>query len=103
MLQRKAGTPAFPRRIVIFKREMPLYLMLIPGVAFAFVFCYLPMFGLVMAFQNYSPLRSFSGSEWEGLKNFQAMLSLPTFWTVVRNTLMINSKCIGSMVGTSMV
>ena len=91
MLHPTAGTPARPRRMVVFKREMPLYLMLIPGVAFAFVFCYLPMFGLVMAFQNYSPLRSFSGSEWVGLKNFQAMLSLPTFWTVVRNTLMISS------------
>ena len=91
MLHPTAGTPARPRRMVVFKREMPLYLMLIPGVAFAFVFFYLPMFGLVMAFQNYSPLRSFSGSEWVGLKNFQAMLSLPTFWTVVRNTLMISS------------
>ncbi len=91
MLQRKAGTPAGPRRITIFKRELPLYLMLIPGVVFAFIFCYLPMFGLVMAFQNYSPLRSFSGSEWVGLKNFQAMLALPTFWTVVRNTLVIAS------------
>ena len=91
MLHPTAGTPARPRRMVVFKREMQLYLMLIPGVAFAFVFCYLPMFGLVMAFQNYSPLRSFSGSEWVGLKNFQAMLSLPTFWTVVRNTLMISS------------
>lgn len=79
-----------PRRLTIFKRELPLYLMLIPGVAFVLVFNYLPMFGLVMAFQNFSPLRSFTGSDWVGLRNFQDMLSLPTFWSVVRNTLTIS-------------
>lgn len=79
-----------PRRLTIFKRELPLYIMLIPGVVFALVFNYLPMFGLVMAFQDFSPLRSFTGSEWVGIRNFQDMLALPTFWTVVRNTLFIS-------------
>ena len=91
MQQKKLRAPGSPRRIVIFKRELPLYLMLIPGVAFALIFYYLPMFGLVMAFQDFSPLRSFTGSEWVGLKNFQSMLALPTFWTVVRNTLVIST------------
>lgn len=82
-----AGSPC---RLTIFKRELPLYIMLIPGVVFALVFNYLPMFGLVMAFQDFSPLRSFTGSEWVGIRNFQDMLALPTFWTVVRNTLFIS-------------
>ena len=37
------------RKLVVFKRELPFYLMLIPGVTFLIIFSYLPMFGLVMA------------------------------------------------------
>ena len=77
-------------KIVIFKKELPFYVMLIPGVIFTLLFSYLPMFGLTMAFQNFTPLRSFSGSPWVGLKNFRDMLALPTFWDVVGNTLSIS-------------
>lgn len=72
------------------RREYPYYIMLLPGILFALVFSYFPMFGLVMAFQDFTPLRSFSGSPWVGLKNFRDMLALPTFWSVVRNTLSIS-------------
>lgn len=78
------------RKLVIFKRELPFYLMLIPGVTFLIIFSYLPMFGLVMAFQDFTPLRSFKNSPWVGLKNFRDMLALPTFWNVVGNTLSIS-------------
>ena len=74
----------------IFRRELPFYLMLIPGVLFALVFSYGPMFGLVMAFQDFTPLKSFENSPWVGLQNFRDMLALPTFWSVVRNTLVIS-------------
>ena len=72
------------------RRELPFYLMLIPGVLFALVFSYGPMFGLVMAFQDFTPLKSFENSPWVGLQNFRDMLALPTFWSVVRNTLVIS-------------
>ena len=78
------------RKLVVFKRELPFYLMLIPGVTFLIIFSYLPMFGLVMAFQDFTPLRSFKNSPWVGLKNFRDMLALPTFWHVVGNTLSIS-------------
>lgn len=64
--------------------------MLIPGVLFALVFSYGPMFGLVMAFQDFTPLKSFEILPWVGLQNFRDMLALPTFWSVVRNTLVIS-------------
>lgn len=48
------------------------------------------MFGLVMAFQDFTPLKSFENSPWVGLQNFRDMLALPTFWSVVRNTLVIS-------------
>ena len=78
------------RKLVVFKRELPFYLMLIPGVTFLIIFSYLPMFGLVMAFQDFTPLRSFKNSPGVGLKNFRDMLALPTFWNVVGNTLSIS-------------
>ena len=84
------GQPRQSRRASLLRREYPYYLMLIPGVVFTLIFSYLPMFGLVMAFQDFTPLRSFTGSEWVGLQNFKDMLALPTFWSVVRNTLAIS-------------
>lgn len=78
------------RKFTIFKRELPFYLMLVPGVLFTLIFAYLPMFGLVMAFQDFTPLRGFAHSAWVGLKNFREMLALPTFWNVVGNTLFIS-------------
>lgn len=78
------------RKIMKFKRELPLYIMLIPGVLFTLVFSYFPMFGLVMAFQDYTPLKGFEHSAWVGLQNFKEMLALPTFWNVIGNTLFIS-------------
>lgn len=87
---KQQGTARQSRKLAPLRREYPYYLMLIPGVAFMIVFSYLPMFGLVMAFQDFTPLRSFTGSEWVGLQNFKDMFALPTFWPVVRNTLLIS-------------
>lgn len=78
------------RRWTIFKRELPFYLMLLPGALFTLVFAYFPMAGLVMAFQDFTPLRGFQHSAWVGLKNFRDMLALPTFWNVIGNTLFIS-------------
>lgn len=82
--------PAAKRKLVIFKRELPFYAMLIPGVMFTLLFSYFPMFGLVMAFQDFTPLRGFENSAWVGLRNFREMLALPTFWNVVGNTLFLS-------------
>lgn len=76
---KQQGTARQSRKLALLRREYPYYLMLIPGVAFMIVFSYLPMFGLVMAFQDFTPLRSFTGSEWVGLQNFKDMFALPTF------------------------
>lgn len=77
-------------KLVVFKRELPLYAMLLPGVLFTLIFSYFPMLGLVMAFQDFSPLRGFGKSAWVGWKNFRDMLALPTFWNVICNTLFIS-------------
>ncbi len=90
MAQKTVKPLGLSKKKGIFRRELPFYLMLIPGVLFALVFSYGPMFGLVMAFQDFTPLKSFENSPWVGLQNFRDMLALPTFWSVVRNTLVIS-------------
>ena len=90
MAQKAVKPLGLSKKKGIFRRELPFYLMLIPGVLFALVFSYGPMFGLVMAFQDFTPLKSFENSPWVGLQNIRDMLALPTFWSVVRNTLVIS-------------
>ena len=78
------------RQMAMRRRELPFYLMLLPGTMFTLVFSYFPLFGLVMAFQNFVPLRGFQKSEWVGLQNFHNMLALPNFWNVIGNALFIS-------------
>lgn len=72
------------------RRELPLHLMILPGSILILIFSYLPMFGLVMAFQKFSPRRGFFGSEFIGLENFEYVFRLPGFWQIVYNTLLIS-------------
>lgn len=66
------------------------YFMLIPGILFFLIFCYGPMYGLIIAFQDYYPLKGIGGSEFAGLKHFKALLSDPFFASVLKNTLIIS-------------
>lgn len=71
-------------------RYKEYYLMLIPGFLFFLIFCYGPMYGLVIAFQDYYPLKGIGGSQFVGLKHFKALLSNPFFLSVMGNTLIIS-------------
>ncbi|MBT9779874.1 ABC transporter permease subunit [Clostridium sp. MCC353] len=64
--------------------------MLIPGLLFFLVFCYGPMYGLIIAFQDYYPLKGVSGSAFVGLKHFKALFSDPFFLSVLKNTIVIS-------------
>lgn len=66
------------------------YLMLIPGLLFFLVFCYGPMYGLAIAFQDYYPLKGVGGSAWVGFKHFKKLFSDPFFVSVLKNTLIIS-------------
>lgn len=66
------------------------YLMLIPGIFFFLVFCYGPMYGLVIAFQDYYPLKGVTGSKMVGLKHFRALFTDPFFLSVLKNTIVIS-------------
>ncbi|KRF06807.1 protein lplB [Paenibacillus sp. Soil766] len=72
-------------------RDRWLYLMLLPGIIFFLVYKYLPMWGVVIAFQNYSPGLGLFQSEWVGLKHFNRLFSEPTFWMLFRNTILLSA------------
>lgn len=81
------------------KREIPLYIMLIPGVVLVFLFHYVPMGGIIIAFKNYKPAMGFSKSHWVGLDNFRFMLSLPDLPLIIKNTFFIATmKMIGNFI-----
>ncbi len=66
------------------------YIMLVPGILFFLVFCYGPMYGLIIAFQDYYPLKGIEGSAFVGLKHFKSLFSNPFFLSVLKNTLIIS-------------
>ncbi len=65
------------------------HLMLIPGILLLLIFAYTPMIGIVIAFQDFNPVRGFFRSEWIGLENFKFMLDLPDTKEIVTNTIEI--------------
>lgn len=73
-----------------FDRDLPIFLILLPGMLLVLVFNYLPIYGIVIGFQNFSPFKGISGSDWVGLKHFKFFLSDPDFWRVMKNTIIIN-------------
>lgn len=72
------------------KRSRALYLMVLPAMIAVFIFHYIPIYGIVMAFQNYKPSRGFLGSEFVGLKHFKTFVEYPYFWRILRNTLTLS-------------
>lgn len=82
-----------PRRrkkaLVYLKKEYPFHLMLIPGLLLTLIFKYIPMAGLSIAFQDYSPVFGLFDQQWCGLENFKYIFSLSTFPRVIYNTLFI--------------
>ena len=70
---------------VIAQRQ--LVFMSLPLVLYVMLFSYVPLWGWIMAFQNYRPARGFFGQEWAGLRWFKFLFNDPGFLRVLRNTL----------------
>ncbi|MEG0692188.1 MAG: ABC transporter permease subunit [Oscillospiraceae bacterium] len=75
-------------------KNADVYLMMLPVLIHIFVFCYIPMYGVIIAFQNYSPGKpflSFDGSvDWVGLQHFTDFVTNPYFWRLIKNTLVFS-------------
>lgn len=80
------------------KRQWQYHAMLIPGVILTFIFAYIPLYGVIIAFQEYNPGMGFS-SPWVGLDNFKFLFSQPAFVQTIWNTLFIAFfKLIGGII-----
>ena len=74
-----------------FKKNWQLYvLFLLPGLLLTLIFKYLPMFGIIIAFEEYSPFQGYFGSEWIGLYNFERLFSSTEFGRLLVNTLKLS-------------
>jgi putative aldouronate transport system permease protein len=73
-----------------FRRNLAFLTMALPAILHLFVFAYLPLVGIIVAFKRYRIRDGIFGSEWVGLKNFEFLLGTNQIWTVVRNTLALN-------------
>ena len=80
-----------PNKRRFFRMEdLPLYIMALPTIIFLLMFCYAPMFGLVMAFQDFRVDRGFFGSQFVGFQNFKFLFSTTDAWVITRNTVCYN-------------
>ncbi len=74
------------------------YLLFLPVAVYFIIFNYVPMGGIVMAFQNYKPALGILGSKWIGFENFIEFFTAPNFWRLMRNTFVISF--LGLAIGT---
>lgn len=79
-----------PKKMKKIRRFIPLYIMMLPGIAYFVINNYLPMPGLLMAFQRYKYTKGIWGSPWCGLKNFTFLIKSNDLSLLVRNTVAYN-------------
>ena len=77
-----------------FKRHKFKYLIVIPVIIYLILFCYRPMYGIVIAFQKYRPSLGIADSPWVGFDNFVRFFKDPFFGRLIRNTVTISFSMI---------
>ena len=70
-------------------RQKYLFLMVLPGFLAVLIFNYFPMYGILIAFKDYSPVRGILGSDWVGLQHFQDFFNNPMAFRILKNTLIL--------------
>ena len=69
-----------------FVRNKTLYFMILPVIALYIIFCYMPMYGEIIAFEDFKPQLGILGSPWVGLKHFKSFFESPSFLSILGNT-----------------
>src|SRR5699024_370500 len=73
-----------------FKNNYILYLFITPAIVVTFIFAYIPMYGAIIAFKDFSAMKGILGSDWIGFKHFKDFLSSPNFLEIFGNTLKLS-------------
>lgn len=87
---KKKGTGLHNSLVYITQHWQLYVLFLLPALALTIIFKYIPMGGILIAFERYNPIRGILGSEWVGLKHFRRFLSSPDFLSYLANTLKLS-------------
>ena len=72
------------------RRNTDMYLMLLPALALLVIFCYVPMYGITIAFKDFNIFKGLMESPWVGLKHFDKLFHSDKFWQIFNNTLIIS-------------
>lgn len=70
-------------------KDKYLYLMLLPSFILVFIFCYIPIYGITLAFKDYTASLGIMGSPWVGLKHLNMFINDPFLWRIFRNTILL--------------
>lgn len=70
-------------------KNWQLWIMLLPAIAYIFIFCYVPIYGVQIAFREYDFSKGFTGGDWVGFKYFKQYFDSPMFYTTLKNTFTI--------------
>lgn len=68
------------------KKDWQLWIMLLPAIVYIFIFNYIPMYGVQLAFRDYDFTKGITGGAWAGLKYFKQYFTSTQFWPTLRNT-----------------
>lgn len=80
----------FKHDIKMMKRHWQMYLLILPPLLCIIIFNYVPMYGLQIAFKDFSFSKGFTGSDWVGLKHFRQFFNSDSSWLIIKNTLTIS-------------
>ena len=75
----------------VIRNDWQLWVLLLPAIVYFFVFCYLPMYGIQIAFRDYRAVSGITGSIWVGLKNFEDFFKVFYFKRLLTNTFLLNA------------
>lgn len=103
MTNNKATKTGFSKRLILFKKNLPLLLLALPGLVVLITMRYFPMFGLVLPFKNYKYDLGFWKSEWVGLKNFEFLFKSDDVLVATRNTILYNAVFIVVMAAIAVI
>ena len=87
----KPKEPYFRRLGQNIRKHKAAYIMVLPVLAYYIIFCYIPMFGSLMAFQDYEPALGFTGSPWVGFRNFEEFFRSEYCLRIIKNTFVISA------------
>lgn len=90
MLRRKKKGGSSSGVVYYVWKKKYLYLMLIPAIVYYIIFCYIPMYGVTIAFKDFNPMLGIWKSEWQGFDTFRKLFEMEKFYSVFWNTIRIS-------------